>query len=39
MQNIASLPADRFDELLSRLPADLHLDALAHQTKAIQRKR
>lgn len=39
MQNTASLPADRFDELLSRLPADLDLDALAHQTKAIERKR
>jgi len=39
MQNIASLPADRFDELLRRLPAGLDLDALAHQTKAIQRKR
>jgi hypothetical protein len=39
MQNPASLPADRFDELLRRLPADLDLDALAHQTKAIERKR
>ena len=39
MQNTASLPADRFDELLSRLPADLDLDALAQQTKAIERKR
>ena len=39
MQNTASLPADRFDELLRRLPADLDLDALAHHTKAIERKR
>jgi len=39
MQHTASLPADRFDELLRRLPADLDLDALARQTKAIERKR
>jgi hypothetical protein len=39
MQNTASLPADRFDELLLRLPAGLDLDALAKQTKAIERKR
>jgi len=39
MQNTASLPADRFDELLRRLPADLDLDTLAQQTKAIERKR
>jgi len=39
MQNAASLPADRFDELLRRLPADLDLDALAQRTKAIERKR
>jgi hypothetical protein len=39
MQNIASLPADRFDELLRRLPAGLDLDALAQRTKAIERKR
>ena len=39
MQNTASLPADRFDELLRRLPANLDLDALAQQTKAIERKR
>jgi hypothetical protein len=39
MQNTASLPADQFDELLRRLPEDLDLDALAHQTKAIERKR
>jgi hypothetical protein len=39
MQNTASLPADRFDELLRRLPADLDLDGLAHQTKAIERRR
>jgi hypothetical protein len=39
MQNTASLPVDRFDELLRRLPADLDLDTLAQQTKAIERKR
>jgi hypothetical protein len=39
MQNTASLPADRFDALLRRLPADLDLDALAQQTRAIERKR
>src|SRR3974390_1730990 len=39
MQVIASLPADRFDELLRRLPADLDLDALARETRAIERKR
>ena len=39
MQYTASLPPDRFDELLRRLPADLDLDALAQQTKAIERKR
>jgi len=39
MQSTASLPADQFDELLRRLPQDLDLDALAHQTKAIERKR
>jgi hypothetical protein len=39
MQSTASLPADQFDELLRRLPPDLDLDALAHQTKVIERKR
>jgi hypothetical protein len=39
MLNTASLPADRFDEPLRRLPVDLDLDALAHQTKAIERER
>src|ERR1700722_4894032 len=39
MQHSASLPADRYDELLRRLPATLDLDALAQQTKAIERKR
>ena len=39
MQNTASLPADRFDDLLRRLPAALDLDALARETKAIERKR
>ena len=39
MQNVASLPADQFDELLRRLPAGLDLDLLARRTKAIQRKR
>jgi len=39
MQNPASLPADQFSDLLGRLPADLDLDALAWQTKAIERCR
>lgn len=39
MQNPASVPADQFPELLKRLPADLDLDALARETKAIQRDR
>ncbi len=39
MQNATSLPADRFDAVLSRLPPKLDLDALARQTKAIERKR
>jgi hypothetical protein len=39
MPDIASLPADQFENLLRRLPADLDLDALAHQTKAIERER
>ena len=39
MQHTASLPADRFDDLLRRLPGDLDLDVLARQTRAIERKR
>ena len=39
MQNTASVPADQFSDLLARLPADLDLDSLALETKAIQRKR
>src|ERR1022692_5307888 len=39
MQNAASVPADQFSDLLKRLPAGLYLDALALETKAIQRKR
>jgi len=39
MQNTASLPADRFDDLLRRFPTSLDLDALARETKAIERKR
>lgn len=39
MQVSASLPADSFGDLLARLPADLDLDALALQTRAIERKR
>jgi hypothetical protein len=38
MQHTASLPADRFDQLLRRLPADLDLDPMARQTKAIERE-
>jgi hypothetical protein len=39
MHHTACLPADHFDEVLRRLPADLDLDALAFQTKAIERQR
>jgi len=39
MQNTASLPAGQFEELLRRLPADLDLDSLARETKAIERRR
>jgi hypothetical protein len=39
MHKPASLPADRFDAVLSRLPPGLDLDALAHESKAIERKR
>jgi hypothetical protein len=39
MQNTASLPPDEFAQLLARLPADLDLDRLAVEHKAIQRGR
>ena len=39
MQKIASLPLNQFDSVLARLPPGLDLDALARQTKAIQRRR
>lgn len=39
MQITASVPTDQFTDLLTRLPAGLDLDALALETKAIQRKR
>jgi IS4 transposase len=39
MQSIASLPADQYSDLLGRLPRALDLDALAFQTKAIERRR
>ena len=39
MQNTASVPPDQFSDLLKRFPADLDLDALALETKAIRRKR
>ena len=39
MQTTASVPTDQFPDLLKRLPAGLDLDALARETKAIQRKR
>ncbi len=39
MQNAASVLTDQFTDLLKRLPADLDLNALALETKAIQRKR
>jgi hypothetical protein len=39
MQSTASVPTDQFPDLLARLPADLDLDRLALETKAIQRKR
>jgi hypothetical protein len=37
MQNPAIFPADHFSDLLGRLPADIDLDALARQTKAIDK--
>lgn len=39
MQSTASLPADQFSDLLRRLPPDLDLNALAFETKAIERRR
>lgn len=39
MQAAASLSGDSFGDILARLPAGLDLDALALQTKAIERKR
>jgi hypothetical protein len=39
MQDTTSVPSDQFSDLLDRLPADLDLDRLALETKAIQRKR
>jgi Transposase DDE domain len=39
MHTTASLPPDQYSTVLGRLPADLDLDALARQTKAIERHR
>ena len=39
MQDTASVPMDQFSDLLNRLPAGPDLDALALETKAIQRER
>jgi Transposase DDE domain len=39
MQDVASVLTDQFAELLARFPADLDLDRLALETKAIQRRR
>ena len=39
MQNTASLQVDEFPALLARLPADLDLDSLAIEHKAIRRPR
>src|SRR3954447_3917482 len=39
MQDVASVLTDRFAEILARLPADLDLDDLAMESKAIQRRR
>src|SRR3954469_19635429 len=38
MQDAASVLTDRFAEVLARLPADLDLDDLAMESKAIQRR-
>src|SRR4051812_7346220 len=39
MPDAASVLSDQFPELLARLPASLDLDAMALETKAIQRRR
>src|SRR4029453_9465210 len=39
MPDAASVLSNRFPELLARLPASLNLDAMALETKAIQRRR
>jgi hypothetical protein len=39
MQDADSVLTDQFVELLARFPADLDLDRLALETKAIQRRR
>src|SRR4051812_21770717 len=39
MQDAGSVLRDRFAEVLARLPADLDLDDLALESKAIQRRR
>src|SRR5205085_3445755 len=39
MQDAASVLTDQFAEVLARLPADLDLDDLAMESKAIQRLR
>src|SRR3954468_18236137 len=39
MQDAASVLTDRLAEVLARLPADLDLDDLAMESKAIQRRR
>ena len=39
MQNTASTPADQYEAVLGQLPPNLDLDALARQTKAIERGR
>src|SRR6185312_1751099 len=39
MQDAASVLPDRFAEVLARLPADIDLDDLAMESKAIQRRR
>jgi hypothetical protein len=39
MHHTPSLPTDPFPEVLTRLPDGLDLDALARETKAIQRRR
>ncbi len=39
MSDLSALPATAFVEVLNRLPAGLDLDALAHETKALRRRR